>query len=166
MPAESFWTEDRLALLAEIHTLGSNSWIAREINERTGSRFTRNAIIGKRHRLELASPASQGRCHGAQIKRKKRAPRRVYWDRTAREKKPLPLEADPPEFLGLTIFEINKTTCRYPKGDGTAESPFLFCGGPALEGSSYCAHCHAICWRPAPTKKKISANDRIWGYAA
>lgn len=165
MPAASFWTEEHFAILKEIHALGSNAWIASEINRRTGSSFTRNAIIGKRHREGLPSPVSQGRCSGNQVKRKPRVRRRVYWDKSTRMKKPLPPQPTPPDFLGLTIWEVNETTCRYPKGDGTEESPYLFCGNPVIEGSSFCAYCHSICWRPTKVRP-ISPNSKIWGYAA
>src|SRR5690348_8238508 len=51
------WTDEREKLLRELNDTGSNAWIAKQINEKTGSTFSRNAIIGKRNRLGLKCKA-------------------------------------------------------------------------------------------------------------
>jgi hypothetical protein len=41
-----------------------------------------------------------------------------------------------------TLLELEGGDCRYPFGDG----PFLFCGDPAQDKSSYCSGHHEICF--------------------
>jgi hypothetical protein len=44
-----------------------------------------------------------------------------------------------------TLLDLDDNDCRYVFGDG----PFLFCGDPKQDKSSYCPHHHAICWTSA-----------------
>lgn len=54
--AASEWTDDRVAMLRSFHReFLSATDIARRLNLETGSTFTRNAIIGKLHRLGLTA---------------------------------------------------------------------------------------------------------------
>ncbi len=46
----------------------------------------------------------------------------------------------------LSLFDLGKGQCRYPSGDGTLESPFLFCGRRQLEGGSYCKFHAGLCF--------------------
>ena len=41
-----------------------------------------------------------------------------------------------------TLLDLEHGECRWPFGDG----PFLFCGDPAQDNSSYCSGHHAIAW--------------------
>ena len=45
-------------------------------------------------------------------------------------------------FLGLSLIDLDQTTCRYPDGD----NPILFCGQPPVKGSPYCSEHHQICF--------------------
>jgi len=137
-----YWTEERLRLLKELAAIGSNTWIANQINERTGSRFTRNAIIGKRSR-EGIEWVHEGPRTGKPPRKKNltkaqriRITARVKFDGG---------EITPPEFIGVSLLDLKPNTCRYPKG-GNDDLPILFCGQPAMEGSSYCEYCHNVCW--------------------
>ncbi len=50
-----------------------------------------------------------------------------------------------------TLLELDDNDCRYAFGDG----PFLFCGDPKQDKSSYCVHHHRACWTLAiPNKPK------------
>jgi hypothetical protein len=42
-----------------------------------------------------------------------------------------------------TLLELEDGDCRYPFGES---APYLFCGDPAQDKSSYCSACHAIAW--------------------
>jgi len=52
------WTDDRIELLKKYENM-SRSQIAERINGETGSSFSRNAIIGKLHRLGIVSTFSK-----------------------------------------------------------------------------------------------------------
>ncbi len=45
------------------------------------------------------------------------------------------------QFLGIPFMDLELHHCRFPNGEGLST---LFCGQPALEGQSYCAHCYGI----------------------
>jgi len=95
------WTEDRVAILTKLWADGlSASQIAKELGE-----VTRNAVIGKVHRLGLS-----GRAAAAAVPA------------------PPPLEAKPMsngEFA--TILTITDHMCKWPIGD-PSKSEFRFCG--------------------------------------
>lgn len=150
------WTDDRVAQLKELWAGGfSCSAIAKEIGD-----VTRCAVIGKIHRLGLPMPETKISRVGLPGKRKKepsirrtrrfvfgpRGPRFVLMpDLSYRDVKP---EAG---FRGLTLLQLKEGQCRYPSG-GEGDEPFLFCGQPVQEGSSYCPACHARCWVKPPQK--------------
>jgi hypothetical protein len=48
-----------------------------------------------------------------------------------------------------TLMELEDNDCRFPFGDS---APFLFCGDPAQDKSSYCTHHHTECWHPVQPK--------------
>jgi hypothetical protein len=129
------WNSERIALLRELNTLGTSRWMAAEINSRTGSAFSKSAVLAKLRRTQIEKFITPD-CYS---NRRRRGPAR-----------PKPVDSAP-EFLGLTIGELenNRSQCRYPKGD---RAPYTFCAQPAAEGSSYCGFHHHLCW-VAPQKR-------------
>lgn len=128
----TLWTDPRIELLTTLHALKEMSFsqIAREINEQTGSQFSRNAIIGKANRMGLYG---QPRIKRTYIRSYTRGPYKKANTAPAVEIEP----------LGLTFAELNlDNQCHYPV---TEDTPFLFCGHPTA-GQSYCAFHHQICW--------------------
>ena len=142
MPS-TWWTEDRTEMLRKLWAVGqlSCSGIAAEM----GDGVTRNAIIGKVHRLQL-----NGRVYGSkrtpeqiEAAKRRKADRLNERRRTERAKTFTPritvtnlealrcVEVEP---LGKTLLELGPNDCRYPFGDG----PYTFCGHPQFDGSSYC----------------------------
>jgi len=147
------WTEDRVERLKQLWAGGlSCSQIGRELGG-----ITRNAVIGKVARLGLPGRtqitqnrryrggpisyaeklrrAAERAEHKAQIKAEQEA-------RRLAEQIFQPKEIPQPDFLALTIDELKRRQCRYPRGEGIATR---FCGQPAIAGSAYCEYCHAIC---------------------
>ena len=144
--AESGWSEDRITTLKLLWREGLS---ASQIAGRLGG-VTRNAVIGKIHRLGLSgrakpsAPARPGRVA------KPRAPvRAAAQHRTAPGPKPTPLpywvEAAP-EGPGLvtSLAALGAHVCKWPIGDPKADG-FTFCGRPA-EGP-YCPGHAAVAYR-------------------
>lgn len=153
----SAWTDERFELLKSFNgTEMSNAQIANAINAQTGSNFTRNSIIGKRAREGLIQPKPKKEPRTGKHPRNLEHKRRVRLESpdlfTPPEVSPQPLE-----FLGLSIDELDsekgRRDCRYPRGDG----PFLFCGQPAKEGSSYCEYCRSLCYEKP---RQMSEDNR------
>lgn len=141
----SDWTAERVELLKALFPQGkSSSMLAREINERTRSTFTRNAVIGKLGRLGLTRPKEV-------TKREPRKSRRYHgasnhggrWHSgPSLPAEPVPMPVVFTEEYKCTLFDLKNNTCRFPLWDSDATfSEKWFCGAPGAdedEGRPYC----------------------------
>lgn len=155
----SGWTEERVELLTKLWREGlSGGQIAQQLRG-----ISRNAIIGKIHRLGLSGrgaaskPRRLPRARGQTIAKpspgNKTMPHpsgtRVYFIAAAR-----PLPPSPPSEPGLrTILTIAAQECRWPIGD-PVEPSFTLCGRRACDGR-YCA-AHAARSRQSVGARKPS----------
>lgn len=148
------WTEDRVEILTKLWAEGlSASQIAKQLGG-----VTRNAVIGKVHRLGLSGRATPSRPSRKAAKpsaprtRKTasvsvpRAPRATPAPRPA---PPPPIEAKPlPNGEYATILTIRDHMCKWPIGD-PASSEFRFCGRRVKDKEPYCeAHC-SVAYQPS-----------------
>jgi len=153
------WTDDRVEILTKLWAEGlSASQIAKQLGG-----VTRNAVIGKVHRLGLSGRATPSRPRKATNKsatprtRKAstlsapRAPRPIV----AATPPPPPLEAKPlPTGEYATILTIRDHMCKWPIGDPSS-SEFRFCGRKVKDGEPYCeAHC-SVAYQPNPNKRLL-----------
>jgi GcrA cell cycle regulator len=139
------WTAERVERLrAYVATGMTCSQIAAEIG------VTRNAVIGKIHRLGLSTerpaPAPAGSCQ-----QRARRPRLLARRQLLRLVSPEapggacemacePVSVDSAQRCSL--LELAQGKCRWPIGDGGSDSSaadFVFCGNEAAAGFSYCA---------------------------
>lgn len=128
------WTEDRIKKLRKLWSKGlSASQIAKEI----GDGVTRNAVIGKAHRLGLKSRPSP-------VKSGRKKP-----------KKPAPKRAPaPPAKDRVTLLQLTERICKWPIGH-PGDEDFHFCGLPSEEGHPYCRiHCEMAYQALAPRKDR------------
>ena len=157
------WSDDRVEQLKKLWEAGlSASQIAAELGN-----VTRNAVIGKVHRLGLSgrakSPSSaaprQRKARPAQ--QMMRVSRPVSRGNTALahafevELEPDPIAFDNvvPMSQRLTLLELNEATCHWPVGDPSSPE-FFFCGGKALSGLPYCAHHSRVAYQPAADRRR------------
>jgi len=163
------WTDERVELLRQ-HWMEGKS--ASQIASLLGHGLTRNAVIGKVHRLGLASRAkspssSSGHAaHRAPNAAHHAAPRpptahRILRGATALAVAPQPLaEAEPEAFEGVvvpmslrvTIVDLKEAMCRWPLGDPTSPD-FRYCGSPVASGP-YCMHHAQLAYQPAPERRR------------
>jgi GcrA cell cycle regulator len=96
---------------------------------------TRNAVIGKVHRLGLAGRASPSRSERPRLPMAPKAPSiRSHVPAVAViEEDPLQLE----DGSHATVLTISDRMCRWPIGDPAA-TEFHFCGHSPKSGSPYC----------------------------
>ncbi len=167
------WTDERVETLKKLWNDGlSASQIAGELGG-----VTRNAVIGKVHRLGLSgrakSPASSG---NAARPRKPVAPRvnsnfnpspvaRVnavvapVQLRSQPELRPEPKHEllDPnvvvPFSERVTIMELKENMCRWPMGDPT-HAEFRFCGMKTDAATPYCTYHCRIAYQPAGERRR------------
>jgi len=144
--SETGWSEDRVTTLKSLWLDGlSASQVAKALGG-----VTRNAVIGKIHRLGLsgrAVPSAPARPVRTSIPR---SPRRVAAPRPRPPVRHTPLPASPeapPEGPGLvsSMAALGAHACKWPIGDPKASS-FSFCG--RLANGPYCPAHKAQAFRP------------------
>ena len=129
----SNWDESREAKLKELWEKGHTaSQIAKILGD-----TTRNAVIGKAHRLKLAGRVQSKRPE----KQKKEAAigqskEERYISRRSRFKSLL-LDKDFEPESPKKLEELGDKNCRWPIGHPDEEN-FYFCGRSPIEGFSYC----------------------------
>ena len=164
------WTDERVEQLRRLWDEGLS---ASQIASQLGG-VSRNAVIGKVHRLGLAGRA---KANGAgQVNGRKKVdgateaevvlakeqtvpePPAVISHRPAPEFPLAPLRPAP-EPVGLavservTIMDLRESMCRWPMGDPTSPD-FRFCGGRAITGLPYCTQHAQIAYQPAAERKR------------
>lgn len=160
------WTEERVTLLRKLWAEGlSASQIAKQL---TG--VTRNAVIGKVHRLGLAGRATPSR----PAKRPVRAQRPRIIGPTAPRMRPPSMtpavfvpQLEPlrdAEGRAANVLTINESTCKFPIGDPN-DPDFAFCGRAANNGRNsgpYCADHARLAYQPSQAKKRrVSEPDEL-----
>lgn len=125
------WTDERVEQLKSLWADGlSASQIARALGG-----VTRNAVIGKVHRLGLAGRAAPAPSEHARVAA---TPARPAAPRPA---EPKPVVAEDPIRLEdgkfATVLTITDHMCRWPIGD-PSDADFHFCGRKTKPGSPYC----------------------------
>ena len=137
------WTDERVELLKKLWSDGlSASQIAAELGG-----ITRNAVIGKVHRLGLSGRA-KSTSSGAPRPRKARSPSMLRIGRGAiRGNTALAhayeIEEAEPELIDNII----------PIGD-PGSSDFFFCGGNTVTDLPYCAYHSRVAYQPAADRRR------------
>lgn len=153
------WTEDRVEILSKLWADGlSASQIAAELGG-----VTRNAVIGKVHRLGLSGRAKSSNNTGS---RQKRASTRTTasYAKAGRSranggtqsapspKQQVVVDIPKPTSKLMTLLQLTDTTCKWPTGD-PQDDDFSFCGAKSRDGDPYCDyHCH-LAYQPASDRR-------------
>jgi GcrA cell cycle regulator len=152
------WTDERVELLKKLWSEGlSASQIAAELGG-----ITRNAVIGKVHRLGLSGRAKSP-SSAAPRPRKPRSSGMIRVSRPAiRGNTALAYEYEvepEPELLEIpmeqrkTLLQLNEHTCRWPVGDPGA-ADFFFCGGETANELPYCSYHSRVAYQPANDRRR------------
>ena len=135
------WTPERVEQLRSCVVTGLTcSQIAAQIG------VSRNAVIGKIHRLGLSS----GRPPGGAARtcppraRLPRAPRqrqllRLMWSDGGPAASTEPGSSAVDSAQPCSLIELDRGKCRWPLGDTAGSRDFTFCGNATPDGFSYCA---------------------------
>jgi len=164
------WTDERVELLRKLWQDGlSASQIAAELGS-----VTRNAVIGKVHRLGLSGRAKTTTAP-AQRPRKATKPvvkAPVVFHHASRggaalatvimpvaleeqELHVMPAAANVviPMTRRVSIMELREGVCRWPLGDPLA-ADFAFCGNDCGIGNTYCTHHAAVAFQPTIDRRR------------
>lgn len=160
------WTEERVELLRKLWSDGlSASQVAAEL----GPGITRNAVIGKIHRLGLAERAKTANAQRPRVAKPPRqaaaprahgggvhgnvalafAPQTLVVARAAPEE-----EVVIPMSERVTLMELREAMCRWPMGDPTTPE-FRFCGAKSpISGGPYCGYHARVAYQPAQDRRR------------
>jgi hypothetical protein len=137
------WTPANEQLLIQLWAEGVPS---REIAAALGPQFTRNAILGRVHRMRgqgvefaVRKDLRQGRPKGS---RNKRPVNYSPHTRSAAKLAPTPIVESPiaiPLFEGVSILDASLGHCRAIIGrDDSQQRLVIFCGAPTVGKTSFC----------------------------
>jgi len=150
------WTDERVELLKKLWLDGlSASQIAKQLGG-----VTRNAVIGKVHRLGLSGRAAPSQPARPTFKAP-RAPRPAHVPAPRRVEAPQP-PAPPPVFYveepgSATVLTLGAHMCKWPIGDPATDN-FTFCGRRAGEGP-YCVEHARLAYQPQQARKRTGASE-------
>lgn len=128
------WTPNDLA---QLRKLWGGPLSASKIGGLLGK--SRNAVIGKAHRINLPPVTSRGPAKWRPMA-KRTKPRKKTGQIRVFTPKPKPVRREPvpePNSLNLTLMQLEPGQCKWPVNDG---GPFLFCGHVRQPGTPYCEH--------------------------
>ena len=169
------WTDERVELLRQLWLDGRS---ASQISAQLGHGVTRNAVIGKVHRLGLAGRAKAPSSTAAPPRAApapRMAPRPAsngaraavrgatalaFAAEPALDTRPVFQEDDVvvPMSLRVTIIDLKEAMCRWPLGDPTSPD-FRYCGSPAASGP-YCTHHGKLAYQPVQDRRRERERER------
>jgi GcrA cell cycle regulator len=172
------WTDERVELLKKLWGEGlSASQIAAELGG-----VTRNAVIGKVHRLGLSGRERPAASPAAKARKPRPAPQpkmvrtggpMMFRGNTALAPRPMqverpmmrPMLAPVVELMPLvcervTLMELREHMCRWPLGDPSSDE-FRFCGVRSTSGHGpYCPHHAMVAYQPVERRRKPTGAER------
>jgi len=168
------WTDERVELLRKLWSEGLS---ASQIAAQLGS-VTRNAVIGKVHRLKLSSrgrttaaaPRQKKTSHGAtgsKVASRSATVTRSVTTSIGATALQTQFDAEPvaryhlrpvenvvvPISRHLQLVQLSERTCKWPNGDPLTED-FSFCGNDAAETGPYCGYHSRIAFQPASERRR------------
>ena len=150
------WTEEKVAKLKELWGKGST---ASQIAEIIGG-ISRNAVIGKAHRLNLSSKIKARNASSVQNYDNNSEENNSKQKRGRKSKfKSLIIEKDFEPENPKKLEELDESSCKWPIGHPEEES-FYFCGRSSLKDFSYCKLHLLYAYQPKGKKEEpVSDKD-------
>jgi GcrA cell cycle regulator len=158
------WTDERVELLKKLWQDGlSASQIAKQLGG-----VTRNAVIGKVHRLGLSGRATPSKPARTTFKAPRparpvappSAPRRIAEPLStlhSQQQPPTPVRYADEAPGTATVLTLGVHMCKWPIGDPSLDT-FTFCGRRSDEGP-YCHEHSQVAYQPAQAKKRSGPNE-------
>jgi GcrA cell cycle regulator len=170
------WTEDRVDRLKKLWSEGlSASQIAAQLGG-----VSRNAVIGKVHRLNLPGRAKAGGATSARSQKRVSIPAQSrpasFAPRTITRTVTRPVGATMlkedieidvseemevrrdnvvvPIFKRVPLIRLTERTCKWPLGDPLKDD-FCFCGNDSPDNTPYCTYHQKLAYQPSSERRRV-----------
>ncbi len=149
------WTEEKVAKLKELWGKGNT---ASQIAEIIGG-ISRNAVIGKAHRLNLSAKIKTRTATSSQNFENSKNEKNIHIKRGRRSKfKSLIIDKDFEPENPKQLEELDENSCKWPIGHPDEKS-FYFCGRSSLKDFSYCKLHLLYAYQPKGKKEEVSEKE-------
>ena len=148
------WTEEKVGKLRELWGKGKT---ASQIAEIIGG-VSRNAVIGKAHRLNLSSKLKTRSSYQYKKNNLKADENNVKFKGKRGKFKSLLLNNDFEPAKNLNLEQLTEDTCKYMEGNPN-EKNASFCGRKNVEKFSYCPLHLMIVFQPKGKKEDVIDKD-------
>ena len=152
------WTEEKVAKLKELWGKGST---ASQIAEIIGG-ISRNAVIGKAHRLNLSAKIKTRTATSNQNFDNSSSQKNTQIIKRGRKSKfkSLIIEKDFEPENPKQLEELDENSCKWPIGHPDEKS-FYFCGRSSLKDFSYCKLHLLYAYQPKGKKEEVADKNEI-----
>ncbi len=151
------WTEEKVAKLKE---LWGNGNTASQIAQIIGG-ISRNAVIGKAHRLNLSAKIKTRTAASNQQFESSSIENNTKIKRGRRNKfKSLIIEKDFEPENPKQLEELDENSCKWPIGHPN-EKNFYFCGRSSLKDFSYCKLHLLYAYQPKGKKEEVNNKEEV-----
>ena len=151
------WTEEKVAKLKELWGKGNT---ASQIAEIIGG-ISRNAVIGKAHRLNLSAKIKTRTAISNQNFENSLNEKQNKTKRSRKSKfKSLIIDKNFEPESPKQLEELDENSCKWPIGHPDEKS-FYFCGRSSLKDFSYCKLHLLYAYQPKGKKEEVSEKEDI-----
>ena len=151
------WTDEKVAKLKELWGKGST---ASQIAEIIGG-ISRNAVIGKAHRLNLSAKIKTRAATSNQNFVNSLAEKDIKSRRSRKGKfRSLIIEKDFEPENPKQLEELDENSCKWPIGHPDEKS-FYFCGRSSLKDFSYCKLHLLYAYQPKGKKDEVTEKEEV-----
>tara|TARA_A100001011_G_scaffold51421_1_gene49486 strand:- start:100 stop:594 length:495 start_codon:yes stop_codon:yes gene_type:complete len=151
------WTDEKVAKLKELWGKGST---ASQIAEIIGG-ISRNAVIGKAHRLNLSAKIKTRTATSNQNFENSLVEKDTKSRRNRKGKfRSLIIEKDFEPENPKQLEELDEKSCKWPIGHPDEKS-FYFCGRSSLKDFSYCKLHLLYAYQPKGKKDEVTEKDEV-----
>jgi len=152
------WTDEKVAKLKELWGKGNT---ASQIAEIIGG-ISRNAVIGKAHRLNLSAKIKTRAATSNQSFNNSFNDKNIETIKRGRKSKfrSLIIEKDFEPENPKQLEELDENSCKWPIGHPNEKS-FYFCGRSSLKDFSYCKLHLLYAYQPKGKKEEVKEKEEV-----